>query len=102
MKEQVLAKYGKGHRFSELKAKAFLNNYGFPDAEIEHARIVRNKKRYYLRLENTQPGYFYNVVEQTRDEVFKPKRHNSKQTQQQLCALLVGLAPYSSLDSDLG
>ena len=52
VKEQVLAKYGKGHRFSELKAKDFLNNYGFPDAEIEVAKSVLNKKRSYLRLGN--------------------------------------------------
>ena len=52
LKEKVLSKRSDGYRFSKDKATEFLAKYGFPNAEIEPARVVRGQARFYLQLGN--------------------------------------------------
>ena len=73
VKERVLTKYGSGYRFKVERAKAFfLTSCEIIDAEIEMAELVRNKRRYFIRLGNTKPGYFNSVINQVAAGVFYP------------------------------
>jgi len=99
LREKVIAKHGKACRFSLEKAKHLLKRHGFPNAEIEMAFIVPNKRRYYLRLGNTAPGYFSCVVDQVNCGVLTPPRHNIQRSRRKIHSLQGDQATSSSSDS---
>ena len=86
LKEKVLYNHGEGCCFSKDKATEFLAKYGFPNAEIERAKI-QGQARFYLRLGNRHPGYFASVADQVAAGVLQPPRHSIQSTQRKIRTL---------------
>jgi hypothetical protein len=99
LREKVIAKHGEVFRFSIENAKNLLERYGFPNAEIEMAKLVRNQRRYYLRLGNTAPGYFSCVKDQVNCGVLEPPRHNMQHTRRKIRSLQQNWAISEESDS---
>ena len=92
LKEKVLSKHGDGYRFSKDKATEFLTKYGFPNAEIERAKI-QGQAMFYLRLGNRNSGYFGSLRDQVAAGVLRPPRHNIQSAQRNIRTLLCALSP---------